>query len=116
MQFMALIYSDPTKRPKAGSPELAATMDGYRAASQSYRDGGNYVAGDALLGVETAKSLRIRAGQTVVTDGPFADTKEHLGGYYLLECTDIDAALTLAARIPAARFGTIEVRPVMLFR
>jgi hypothetical protein len=116
MQYMALIYSDPADQPQRGTPELARTLDEYRAATQYYRDGGHYVSGDALLGVGMAKSLRLRGDQVLVTDGPFAETKEHLGGYYLLTCDSMDQALDLAARIPAARFGTIEVRPLMEFR
>ena len=93
MQFMALIYSDPAARAAPGSPDSAATLDAYRQATQSYRDGGHFIAGDALLGTETAKSLRLRGGQAMVTDGPFADTKEHLGGYYLLNCDSMEQAL-----------------------
>ncbi|MEO8241030.1 MAG: YciI family protein [bacterium] len=116
MQFMALIYSDPATHPAPGSPEQTAMLDDYRAATRSYQSDGCYLSGDALLGVGTAKSLRIRGDKSIVMDGPFAETKEHLGGYYLLDCPSIDEAVKLAERIPAARFGTIEVRPVMQFR
>lgn len=116
MKYLVLIYSDPTLRPRPGTPQMAEVMDGYRAAGQSYRDAGSYLAGEALAGVADAKSLRLRDGETLVTHGPFADTKEHLGGFHLLDCATMDEALQLATRIPAARVGTIEVRPVLDFR
>jgi len=70
-------------------------------------------AGDALEGVATATTVRVRGSETVVTDGPFAETKEHLAGYYLVECDDLDAAIEIAARVPGAVMGSIEIRPIM---
>lgn len=112
MQYMALIYSAPGSGPQPGSPEWGALMKGYMDATETYKADGVYVAGDALHGTDQATSLRIRGGKTETMDGPFAETKEQLGGYYLFDCESLDAALKYAAMIPAAEHGTIEVRPV----
>jgi hypothetical protein len=77
---------------------------------------GQHRAGDALQPVATATTVRVRNGQTVTTDGPFAETREQLGGYYLVEAKDLDEAISLAARIPAARYGSVEVRPIMVYQ
>lgn len=115
MQYLALIYSDPAKEPKYGTPEFKAMMDGYMAFTAELKARGAFVAGDGLKPVETATSVRVRAGKTETMDGPFAETKEHLGGYYLIEVPDLDAAIKVAAMIPSAAFGTIELRPVMVY-
>ena len=114
MQFIALIYSDPANRPQPGTAEMVTVLADYRAATNAYKAAHVYVAGEPLLGVETARSLRIRGDQTLTMDGPFAETKEHLGGFYILDCATMADALTWAALIPAARFGTVEVRPLMV--
>lgn len=90
-------------------------MADYWKFSEDAKAAGVMVAGDALEAISTATSVRIRDGKTELTDGPFAETKEALGGYYLLECKDLDQALEWAAKIPTAKYGTIEVRPVMVF-
>ena len=77
------------------------------------RKNGNYIAGEALQPVSTATTVRVKNGKTLTTDGPFAETREQLGGFYLVEAKDLDEAIDLAARIPSARVGTIEVRPIM---
>jgi hypothetical protein len=115
MQYMCLIYADPTIHQAMTPDESAAYMAGFRDFSASIKAAGAMVAGDALQPVTTATSVRVRDGKTAVTDGPFAVTKEHLGGYYLIEAPDLDAATAIAARIPTAKFGTIEVRPVMVW-
>ncbi|MEZ4266882.1 MAG: YciI family protein [Myxococcota bacterium] len=115
MQYMCLIYADPTIAKSMTPAEMGAYMGGYRDFTESIKTSGAMIAGDALQGVETATSVRVRDGKTVVTDGPFAVTKEHLGGYYLIEAPDLDAATAIAARIPSAKHGTIEVRPVMVW-
>ncbi len=90
-------------------------MNGYRAFTEDIKSKGVMVAGDPLEGIENATTVRIRDSKTEVVDGPFAETKEQLGGYYLLECSDLDEALGYAARIPTATYGSIEVRPIMVF-
>ena len=87
-------------------------MNEYFAYTNALREAGAYVGGEALQDVTTATSVRVRDGETLTTDGPFAETKEALGGYYLLECDDLDEALQWAARCPAAKVGTVEVRPI----
>ena len=91
------------------------TLAEYGTFTQAIKDSGNHVAGDALQPISTATSIRVRNGETLVTDGPFAETKEQLGGYYLIEAKDVDEALKVAERIPSARYGTIEVRPVVVW-
>ena len=87
----------------------------YRAFTRSSREAGELVAADALQPTTTATSVRVREGKTITTDGPFAETKEQLGGFYLVEAKDLDEAISIAARIPSARFGTIEVRPIWTY-
>ncbi len=113
MQYMALIYAAPGAGPQPGTPEFDAFMKGYYDATETFKADGVMVAGDALYGPDKATSLRIRGGKSETMDGPFAETKEVLGGYYLFECADLDAALKYAAMIPTAEHGTIEVRPVV---
>jgi hypothetical protein len=112
-QYMLLIYS-----PAEGGPspeEAAAEMPRWMEYTQALRDAGVMVAGDALQGSDTATTVRVREGETVVTDGPFAETKEILGGYYIVDVPDLDQALSWAAKIPSAPYGSVEVRPVMVF-
>ncbi len=115
MQYIALIYSDPAKEPKYGTPEFKTMMDGYFAFTAEMKAKGAYVAGDGLKGVESATSVRVRGGKVETMDGPFAETKERLGGYYLIEVPDLDTAIKYAAMIPTADHGTIELRPVMVY-
>ena len=115
MQYMALIYSDPARAPAYGTPEFGTMMEGYFALNRLLKADGVWVAGDGLQGVHTATSLRMNAGKVETMDGPFAETKEHLGGYYLLEVADLDAAMRYGAMIPSAAWGTIEMRPVMVY-
>ena len=115
MQYMILIYNDPAREPAYGTPEFDAMMAGFFAANDVMRADGVLRGGEALKGVETATSLRIRGGKVETMDGPFAETREHLGGYYIVEVPDLDAALKYAAMIPSATFGTIEVRPLMSY-
>jgi hypothetical protein len=114
-QYMLLIYDDPSAWESMGEEESNAMMGEYFAYTQELRDSGAYVAGDALHPTETAKSVRVRDGERVTTDGPFAETKEALGGYYLIDVESDEEAQDWAAKIPSARFGTIEVRPVVVF-
>ena len=112
MQYALLIYTqEPTTPP---SPEdIGAMMAEYNAYTESIRTDGTYVAGEALQPTVTATTVQVRDGQTITTDGPFAETKEAFGGFYIIEAPDLDAAIASAARIPGARVGSIEVRPIV---
>ncbi|MBO9590596.1 YciI family protein [Devosia sp.] len=115
MQYMLLIYADPQREPKYGTPEHEAMMSSYFAANRQMKADGVLVAGEALKSIDTATSLRLNRGKVETMDGPFAETREHLGGYYVIEVPDLDAALRYAALIPTAAYGTVEVRPLMTF-
>lgn len=112
MKYIALIYSDPSKEPAYGTPEFDTFMSGYFALSAKLKADGVYIAGDGLENASTATTLRIRGGKTETMDGPFAETKEQLGGYYVFDCADLDAALKYAAMIPSASYGGVEIRPI----
>ena len=113
MQYMLLIYGDPTTGPAEGTPEAQAEMQAWFAYDKSLKDDGSHIAGAPLQGVDQATTVRVRDGQDLVTDGPFAETKEWLGGYYLIDVPDLDAALERAKRMPNIEHGSVEVRPVM---
>ena len=113
MNYLLLIYADETDRASESQADAEAMFAAYRAFSVSIAESGVLRAGDALEGIATATTVRVRSGETVVTDGPFAETKEQLGGYYLVDCDDLDAAIEIAARIPGAAYGSIEIRPIM---
>lgn len=113
MKYMLLIYTAPDASPAPGAPEFEAYMGGYMSATQTYEKDGVMVSGEALEPTETATSLRIRGGKAETMDGPFAETKEQLGGYYILDCENLDEAIRYAAMIPDAAYGTVEIRPVM---
>jgi hypothetical protein len=113
MQYMLLIYGAPEAEPKYGTPEFGAMMAGYDAFSKRLQADGVMRGGEGLKGVETATSVRVREGKVETMDGPFATTKEHLGGFYVIDVPDLDAALKYAAMIPSAAYGTVEVRPLM---
>ena len=113
MKYMLLLYADPAKEPAPGTPEWDTYMQGFMTVGERTKGVATFLAGDGLQGVETATSLRLRGGKRETMDGPFAETREHLGGFYLIEAPDLDAALAYAAEIPVAHIGTVEVRPVM---
>jgi hypothetical protein len=114
MQYMCLIYSERNGRAATLSEDERNQMFAeYGAFTESIKASGHMVGGDALHPASTATTVRVRDGETLVTDGPIADTKEQLGGYYVVEAKDVDEAIALAERIPAARSGTIEVRPLV---
>ncbi len=113
MKYLALIYSAPNSHPQYGTPEFATFMEGYNIATERYRADRVLLAGEGLKPASTATSVRVRNGKTETMDGPFAETKEQLGGFYLLECTNLDDAIKYAAMIPSAKFGCVEIRPVM---
>ena len=113
MKYMALIYEDMTKAPAPDSPDFAAFMQGYMALGARLEAEGNWIAGEGLMAPETATCLRRRGGKVETIDGPFAETREHLGGFYLFHARDLDQALAYAAMIPSVDWGTVELRPVM---
>jgi len=118
MRYLVLIYDEQTANPSPGPPDPAVrgqVTEQYNAYSQMLRDRGAYVAGEALQPVTTATTIRVRDGKSMITDGPFAETKEALGGFYLIEAKDLDEALDLGGKCPGARFGSIEVRPIVDF-
>ena len=114
MQYLVLIYSEEPAAPPDPA-QIGAVMEEYNAYSQMLRDRGAFVAGEALQPTQTATTVRVRDGQTMTTDGPFAETKEALGGFYQVEAKDLDEALQLGAACPGARYGSIEVRPIVDF-
>ena len=115
MQYLMLIYRNEAEALKA-DPETARKMTAeYGAFTQSIIQSGHFKAGDALHPVTAATTVRVRKGETLMTDGPFAETREQLGGYYLIEAKDLDEAAAIAARIPGARDGSIEVRPIRVY-
>ncbi|MEA2286109.1 MAG: hypothetical protein QOJ21_2152 [Solirubrobacteraceae bacterium] len=114
-QYMLLIYDDPSASPAPDSPQAQQEFQEYGTFTEDVQQRGLLVSGAPLDRTDTATTVRVPdGGAPVLTDGPFADTKEWLAGYYLLECPDLDTATEQAARIPAARHGAIEVRPVMV--
>ncbi|MEM7405470.1 MAG: YciI family protein [Pseudomonadota bacterium] len=115
MQYLLLIYSDEAAEPKPGTPEMEQHMQAYFTFTEEVRESGKMLGGEALEPVATATSVQVRDGKVTTTDGPFAETREQLGGFYMVDCDNLDEAIALAARIPSARLGTVEVRPVMMF-
>ena len=109
---MLLIYSEPDAGPADGSPEQAAEMKDWYAVTQEMVDAGVMISGEALHPVESATTVRVRDGETISTDGPFAETKEILGGYYAIDVANLDEALSWAAKLPATPYGSVEVRPI----
>jgi hypothetical protein len=112
MRYMALIYENEHDTPSPGTPEGAEMHAGYGRFMEALQSEGVTYSGERLQPIATATSVRVRNGKTLVTDGPFAETREQFGGYYILDCKDLDQALAVAAKIPGAERGTIEVRPV----
>jgi hypothetical protein len=114
MQYLLLIYGDEQRWSSLSEEELQGMYAEYGRLSQELRERNAYVDGGELQSVSTATSVRVREGETQVTDGPFAETKEVLGGYYLIEAESLDEAIEWASKIPSARAGTVEVRPVVM--
>jgi hypothetical protein len=115
MQYLLMIYQNEAEYGKIDAATGKKMMEEYGAFTQSIIQSGNFKAGDALQPTTTATTVRVRDGKTLTTDGPFAETREQLGGYYLVEAKDLDAAVAIAARIPGAKTGSIEVRPIMVY-
>lgn len=115
MKYMLTLYAAPDAEPAYGTPEFDAMMGEYFGLEEKMKGVATFLAGEGLQPVQTATTLRKREGRVETMDGPFAETREHLGGFYLIEAADLDAALRFAAEIPAARYGSVEVRPVMQY-
>ena len=115
MQYLLMIYRNEAELGAMTPADRQKMTAEYGAFTQSIIQSGNFKAGDALQPTTTATTVRVRDGKTLTTDGPFAETREQLGGYYLVEAKDLDAALGIAARIPGAKTGSIEVRPIMVY-
>ena len=115
MQYLLLIYRNDAEYGKMDVAARKALSAEYGTFTQSIIQSGHFKAGDGLQPSTTATTVRVRDGKIMTTDGPFAETREQLGGYYLVEAKDLDTALGIAARIPGAKAGSIEVRPVMVY-
>ena len=114
MQFLLMIYGNETGMLSASKETSERTMAAYKAYTEAMKKAGVYLGGNRLKPTTTATTVRASNGKTSVSDGPFAETKEQLGGYYLIDAPDADAALSWAARCPGAAHGSIEVRPVWM--
>jgi hypothetical protein len=113
MKFLLTIYADESRYATMTPEESGQLMEAYGAFGREAQDAGVLLGGEGLQPTATATTVRVRDGETLLTDGPFAETREQLGGYYLLDCADLDEANRWAAKIPDAASGAIEVRPVM---
>ncbi|HEY6570538.1 MAG TPA: YciI family protein [Candidatus Limnocylindrales bacterium] len=112
MQYLLLVYLEPSAQP-TDDAAIREMFDEYRVFTRSLQESGMFLGGEALQDVANATSVTVRDGRRLVTDGPFAETKEHLAGFYLIEAPDLDAAIDAAARVPDAKIGTVEVRPIL---
>ena len=114
MKYLCLIYDDEKKMGAMPTDQTNAFFGEYNVFTDAIKKSGHYLGGEALQPVAAATTVRVRNGKLSTTDGPFAETKEQLGGFYLIEARDLNDALQVAARIPSARFGSIEVRPILV--
>jgi hypothetical protein len=115
MRYLCLIYDEEKKLAEMSKSDADAFMGEYFAFTEGIKKSGHHLGGEALQPVQTATTVRVRNGKVSTTDGPFAETKEQLGGYYLIEARDLNDALQVAAKIPSARLGSVEVRPIAEF-
>ncbi len=113
MRYMLLIYASEEDNSHMTDEERSAIMAGHGKFAQEATQRGILLGGAPLQPISTARTIKVRKGKTLITDGPFAETKEQLAGTYILECKDIDEAIELAARIPDARYGSVEIRPIL---
>ncbi|HUG52498.1 MAG TPA: YciI family protein [Vicinamibacteria bacterium] len=113
MKYLLLIYENEAAFAGLPEGEQGKVFEEYMDYTRRIKKDGNYVSGEALQPISTATTVRVKNGKTVTTDGPFAETREQLGGFYMVEARDLDEAIKLAAAIPASRTGSIEVRPIM---
>lgn len=115
MQYLLMIYSAEDAGPQPGTDEFMKMIGEYQKFTEQTQNDGAFVGGDALDSITTATTVKVRNGQKEITDGPFAETKEALGGYYLLDCDNLDQAIAYAEKIPTAKYGRIEIRPILKF-
>jgi len=115
MQYLLMIYRSEAELGKMDAAARKEMSAEYGAFTQSIIQSGHFKAGDGLQPTTTATTVRVRDGKTLTTDGPFAETREQLGGYYIVDAKDLDGAIAIAARIPSARIGSIEVRPIWVY-
>jgi hypothetical protein len=115
MKYLCLIYDEEKKVAAMSQSESDAFMGEYFSFTDGIRKSGHYIGGEALQPVQTATTVRVRNGKVSTTDGPFAETKEQLGGFYLINARDLNDAIQVASKIPSARLGSVEVRPIMEF-
>ena len=115
MKYLCLIYDDQSRWATMSKEEAEAIMGEYFSFTDAIRKSGHYVAGESLQPTQTATTVRVRNGKISTTDGPFAETKEQLGGFYMIDAKDLNDAIQVASRIPSARLGCVEVRPVEVF-
>ncbi len=115
MRYLCLIYDEEKKVGAMSKSESDAFMGEYGVFTEGIRKTGHYLGGEALQPVQTATTVRVRNGKVSTTDGPFAETKEQLGGFYLINAKDLNDAIQVASKIPSARLGSVEVRPIMEF-
>jgi hypothetical protein len=115
MKYMLILASNPADEPTPDSAEFGSSMQEWFAYSTALNEAGAMVTGEALQGTETATTVQMRNGERIVADGPFIESKEVIGGFYVIDVANLDEALGWAARVPNATFGTVEVRPVMEF-
>jgi hypothetical protein len=113
MKYLLLIYGNEKEFGALSDAEKGRIFEEYMDYSKRIKKAGHYIAGEALQAISTATTVRVKNGKTLTTDGPFAETREQLGGFYMVEAKDLDEAIKLAAGIPDARLGSIEVRPIM---
>ena len=112
MNYLLLIYTNEAETLALGEAGLKKMSEEYTDFTKSIVQAGHFKAGDRLKPVSTASTVRVRNGKAAITDGPFAETREQLGGYYMIDAKNLDEATAIAARIPGARWGSIEVRPI----
>jgi hypothetical protein len=115
MKYALTIYNDDAQREAATDEERQAVSQAYAVVTQEMQEKGVMLAGEGLYPTQTATTVRVRDGEKNVTDGPFAETKEQLGGFYVIDVKNLDEAIEWAAKIPGAETGSVEVRPVMIF-
>jgi hypothetical protein len=115
MKYLCLIYDDEKKWGTMTKDQIDAMMAEYGAFTEGIKKSGQYIGGEPLQPTQTASTVRVRNGKVSATDGPFAETKEQLGGFYLIDAKDLNEAIQVASHIPSARTGSIEVRPIMVY-
>ena len=115
MKYLLAIYDDENNRIPQSSPEFGNVMAGYRQLNEDLTAAGKHLGGEPLVPTSMATTVRVRNDETLITDGPFAETKEQLGGFYLIEADDVDEAIGWAAMIPTAQTGSVEIRPLADF-